>query len=372
MRSNTDDYRQLFLRDVPMMDVRAPVEFTKGAFPGVLNLPLMTDAERQQVGTCYKEQGQQAAIEMGHRLVNGAVKIERIAAWRAFAETHPEGYLYCFRGGLRSQITQQWLAEAGIEYPRVVGGYKALRRFLIDTLEDAVRDCPLALVAGLTGTGKTEVITALDSSIDLEGHAHHRGSSFGRRALAQPGQIDFENRIAIEMLKVRERGHETLVLEDEGRMVGSCSVPLPLYQAMLQAPLIWLEDSFENRVIRILQDYVIDMHGEYAALFPDDEEQAFAAFSEYLSGSLVRIRKRLGGERFQQLDELMVEALERQKRTGEVDEHRGWIEGLLKDYYDPMYAYQRSAKEERVVFSGDYEAVVGYLRERAIRPLHDR
>ena len=68
---NRDDYRAIFLNDVPMMDVRAPVEFAKGAFPGVVNLPLMNDAERQAVGTCYKQQGQQAAIELGHRLVAG-------------------------------------------------------------------------------------------------------------------------------------------------------------------------------------------------------------------------------------------------------------------------------------------------------------
>ena len=99
----------------------------------------MNDAERQKVGTCYKQQGQEAAIKLGHQLVNGAVKAERVAAWAAFARANPAGYLYCFRGGLRSQITQQWLKEeAGIEYPRVVGGYKAMRGFLLETTEQAM------------------------------------------------------------------------------------------------------------------------------------------------------------------------------------------------------------------------------------------
>ena len=62
MRGDTDNFAELFLDDVPMMDARAPVEFAKGAFPGVVNLPLMNDLERQKVGTCYKQQGQQAAI----------------------------------------------------------------------------------------------------------------------------------------------------------------------------------------------------------------------------------------------------------------------------------------------------------------------
>lgn len=366
MREDTEDYAQLFLNDVPMMDVRAPVEFAKGAFPGVINLPLMTDMERHKVGTCYKQHGQQAAISLGHRLVSGEFKAERIEAWSQFTRQHPDGYLYCFRGGLRSQLVQEWLSEAGFDYPRVRGGYKALRRFLIDTLDAAVRECSLTLVAGLTGTGKTDVISQLAGSIDLERHAHHRGSSFGRHATPQPGQIDFENALAIEVLRVRAAGFRHLVLEDEGRMVGSCSIPFELFQSMLSAPLVWLEEELPARVSRILRDYVSDMYVEHAALYPDEPEQAFAAFSEYLLGSLMRIRKRLGGERHQRLDELMRQALEFQQRTGDIDLHRAWIEGLLNEYYDPMYAYQRSAKEERVVFSGDQRAVVEYLRERTM------
>ena len=218
----------------------------------------------------------------------------------------------------------------------------------------------------MAGTGKTDVISQLDGSLDLERHAHHRGSSFGRHATPQPGQIDFENALAIELLKVRAAGYRNLVLEDEGRMVGSCSIPLELYQAMLRAPLVWLEEDLSERVSRILRDYVVDMHAEHALLYPDQPEQAFSAFTEYLLGSLLRIRKRLGGERHQRLDELMRQALAAQQRSGDVELHRAWIEGLLNEYYDPMYAYQRSAKEERVVFSGNQQAVVAYLRERTM------
>lgn len=363
MRDNIQEYQQLFLNAVPLMDVRAPVEFHKGALPAAINRPLMDDGERQQVGTCYKQAGQQAAIDLGNQLVCGEIKEQRIAQWADFARKYPEGYLYCFRGGLRSQIVQQWLSDAGIEYPRVVGGYKAMRRYLIDSLEAAVKTCPLTIVAGLTGTGKTEVIAALGNSLDLEGHAHHRGSSFGRHATAQPGQIDFENGLAIEALRVREAGYAQLVLEDEGRTVGSCTVPLGLYQSMQTAPLIWLEDSFDNRVGRILSDYVIDMQAEFTLLHADQPEQAFKAFAEHLIAGLSRIRKRLGGDRFQSLQAVMQEALDVQQKTADVQAHRAWIEGLLTHYYDPMYAYQRSGKDERVVFSGDQQAVVEYLRD---------
>ena len=364
MRDNTSDYRQLFLSGAPMMDARAPVEFAKGAFPGVLNLPLMDDAERQKVGTCYKQRGQQAAIELGHQLVSGAVKAERIAAWAAFAKANPEGYLYCFRGGLRSQIVQQWLKEeAGIDYPRVVGGYKAMRTFLLETTQQAVEQCDFILVGGMTGTGKTEVIDQLSNSVDLEGHANHRGSSFGKRATGQPAQIDFENALAIDFLRKRAGDMRQFVLEDEGRIIGKCSLPLELYNGMQAFPLVWLEDSLNGRVERILKDYVVDLSAEFIAL--SGEEEGFKAFAERLQQSLRNILKRLGGERYQRLSAIMDQALLEQAGTGNVDTHRGWIEALLVEYYDPMYGYQRENKAGRIEFVGEQAAVVEFLRARA-------
>ncbi|KTT12558.1 tRNA 2-selenouridine synthase [Pseudomonas oryzihabitans] len=361
-REDARDLRALFLSDIPLIDVRAPVEFAKGAFPQATNLPLMNDLERQRVGTRYKQQGQQAAVQLGHQLVSGTIKHERIQAWADFAQAHPEGYLYCFRGGLRSQISQEWLrSEAGVAYPRIVGGYKAMRTFLIETLQQALAECRFVIVGGMTGTGKTEVVAQLDNAVDLEGHANHRGSSFGKRATPQPGQIDFENRLAIDLLRRRHAGQAQFVLEDESRLVGRCSLPLELHQGMQQFPLVWLEDSRENRIERILRDYVIDLAAEFVALH--GQEQGFALFAEQLRKSLAGIAKRLGGERFQRLSAVLDAALQEQERSGDVAAHRGWIEGLLAEYYDPMYAYQRESKAARVIFSGDQAAVVDYLRQ---------
>ena len=131
MRDNSADYRDIFLNDRPLMDVRAPVEFLKGAFPQALNRPLMNDIERQKVGTCYKQQGQDAAIALGHQLVGGTVKAERIAAWAEFARANPDGYLYCFRGGLRSQITQ---LEKDQKRRATRAQRDVLDRFLLDLL----------------------------------------------------------------------------------------------------------------------------------------------------------------------------------------------------------------------------------------------
>ncbi|TLX60136.1 tRNA 2-selenouridine(34) synthase MnmH [Stutzerimonas nosocomialis] len=369
MRADISDFRQLFLDGAPLVDARAPVEFAKGAFPGAVNLPLMTDIERQKVGTCYKQHGQQAAIELGHKLVCGKTKAERIQGWADFARAHPDGYLYCFRGGLRSQLVQQWLRdEAGIEYPRVVGGYKAMRSFLMETLDSALAECRFLLVGGLTGTGKTEVIAQLANGLDLEGLANHRGSSFGKRATPQPSQIDFENALSITLLRLRAAGHSQFVMEDEARLVGRCSIPLPLFQGMQHYPVVWLEDSFEGRVERILKDYVIDLCAEF---IDEHGAEGFAAFAVRLQESLSNIHKRLGGERYQRLAMLMDQALAVQSRTGEVDLHRGWIEGLLREYYDPMYAFQRESKAQRIEFAGEQEAVVQYLRERAGQQIMD-
>ena len=362
-RDNSADYREIFLRDLPLMDVRAPVEFNKGAFPHTVNLPLMNDSERQRVGTCYTNKGQDAAIALGHELVCGDIKRERIEAWATFAHAHPEGFLYCFRGGLRSQISQQWLeAEAGIAYPRILGGYKAMRSFLIGEIESAVRDCSFVLVGGLTGTGKTEVLAELDNAVDLEGHANHRGSSFGKHASPQPAQIDFENTLAIDLLKRRAAGQGQFVLEDEGRLIGSCSLPLPLHEAMARYSLVWLEDDFDSRVERILGDYVVDLCAEFVAMH--GEQEGRDAFADRLRQSLANITKRLGLERYKALDAIMVEALREQAAGNGVDRHRDWIASLLRDYYDPMYAYQREKKAERIVFRGNKSEVIDYLKEK--------
>ena len=125
----------------------------------ISRVPLMDDLERQKVGTCYKQRGQQAAIELGHQLVSGELKAGRVAAWAEFARAHPDGYLYCFRGGLRSQLVQQWLKEAGIDYPRVLGGYKAMRSFLIETIEQAGLNPPFLCRGGACGQCETHVVS---------------------------------------------------------------------------------------------------------------------------------------------------------------------------------------------------------------------
>ncbi len=359
-RPDTDDYLSLFLNDVPLMDVRAPVEFAKGSFPSAENAPLMNDEERHRVGICYKEKGQDKAIELGHQLVSGDIKAQRIEAWKRFVARHPEGYLFCFRGGLRSRLTQQWIKDAGIDYPLVKGGYKALRRFLIDSLDERIRKDEFIVLSGRTGTGKTRVLQQLPNPVDLERLANHRGSSFGRQVTPQPSQIDFENRLAIALLKAHHRVGGPVYLEDESRLIGRCALPESLRLRMAEAPLLILEQPMAERVAIIRKDYVEDMHADYVKR--DGEAAGWQNFRDYLLSAIDRIRKRLGGARHQQLRSLMAQALERQETQGDLHGHDAWIEALLNDYYDPMYDYQLSQKQGRILVRGGPEVIVAHTR----------
>ncbi len=360
-RPDTDDYRQLFLDDAPMMDMRAPAEFAHGAFPSAQSLPLMTDEERAQVGICYKHEGQAAAIELGHKLVAGETREQRLGEWLAFARAHPNGYLYCFRGGLRSQTVQQWLRDAGVDYPLVLGGYKAMRRFLIDELGRAVAAADLVLIGGRTGVGKTRVIERLDRAVDLEGLARHRGSAFGQLLDPQPSQIDFENALSIALLKQLADGDHRLYLEDEGRLIGRVSLPDVLRERMAIAPLAIVEEPIERRVEAVLDDYVVDLGERYARRHGDEGAELHR---KKLQDDLLRIRKRLGGALQQSVSAMMDAAFDRQAGTGSLDGHREWIRVLLQDYYDPMYDYQLSRRAGERLFSGDRDAVVEWAKER--------
>lgn len=364
-RGDTADFARLFLDDIPLLDTRAPGEFAHGAFPCATSLPLMSDEERAAVGTCYKQQGQDAAIRLGHELVSGATREARLQQWRDFAAAHPEGYLYCFRGGLRSQIVQQWLAEAGVDYPRITGGYKAMRRFLLDTLEDRVQSSEFILVAGATGSGKTRLIEALPRSVDLEGLAHHRGSAFGHLLESQPSQIDFENALAIALLKLRAPG--PIFLEDEGRLIGRLSLPETLRERMAAAPLLVLEYPLEDRIDVVLEDYIVDLGGRFAAAYGAEGP---ARHRERLLNDLYRTRKRLGGERYQHIAALMAAAFDQQEQQGDPSLHRAWIGRLLEDYYDPMYRYQLSQRDGERLCTGDRTQLHEFVLQELLHDAH--
>lgn len=356
------EFTRLFLEGRPLIDVRAPIEFTKGAFPCAVNLPLMKDSEREKVGTRYKQHGQESAIKLGHSLVNGMVKEQRVAAWRKAIEANPQSYLYCFRGGLRSQLSQQWIKEAGLEIPYIQGGYKAMRQFLIQTVESAADNQPMLILSGRTGCGKTEFLQLRDEAVDLEQLANHRGSSFGKNLDPQPSQINFENQLAIALLHHDAKQHSTLLLEDESFLIGRSALPKPFYNGMQSASIALLEEDNEPRLQRLLNDYVHIRHSDLVERL--GEEEGFNAFRDYLNASLNGISKRLGGKLLQELLDLVANALDHQVSQNDTSQHLEWISQLLSRYYDPMYDYQLAQKQQRVIFQGDHKSMHEWLDSR--------
>jgi tRNA 2-selenouridine synthase len=331
---NDPELKKLFLASTPLIDVRAPIEFQEGSLPHSINLPIMNDKERTLVGTCYKEYGQAAAIKLGHELVNGNIKQERIQLWENYLKAHPETQIFCFRGGLRSQITCQWLKEVGIERQPIQGGYKKMRRFFLSQVEEAPL-LPLLRLSGLTGSGKTQALKQFENSIDLEKLASHRGSAFGENGI-QSSQIRFESELALDLMKAED----FIMVEDESAVIGKLTIPRRFYQHMRNSPLIILKCDEETRIKNIFSEYVA----------PSD-------FSS-MHHSLSRIAKRLGGVRFKEVEEELKRAFERPKT---VDSHSGWIQALLRYYYDPFYEKDLKRQPGQILFEGTTQEIVEFI-----------
>ena len=301
------------------------------------------------MGTAYKQEGEQAALALGHQLVSGAVRESRIEAWCDFVAQHPDAYLACWRGGARSAIVQTWLAARSVDIPRVPGGYKALRRRCIEVLDQAPLERKTWIVlGGRTGTAKTVLIRVLDNAIDLEGAANHRGSAFGSRPEGQPALATFENTLAVKYLEYRRtHRHQPLILEDESRTIGRLALPESWHRHMQICPVVLIEAGLEERVAHIRQEYIHDV------CLPHDQLQ------RHYQAALQRIARRLGGARYQQLQKLLADAFE---GSGS---HESWISTLLTEYYDPMYDYQLKHKNHRIRFRGDFATVRQYLESMA-------
>lgn len=356
----TADYHGVVTEALPLIDVRAPVEFAAGTFPTAVNLPILDDEDRHMVGLCYKQRGKDAAFELAFKRVSGEVREQRIAAWRDFYHCHPNALLYCFRGGMRSKTAQEWLGQAaGREVVRLQGGYKAFRRFLIDALQPESITAQPVILGGRTGTGKTLLLQHLANSIDLEAIAHHRGSAFGCHLSPQPTQIDFENRLAYSLIQHAHRGHRYIILEDEGSYIGARYIPHELARFFKQDSMVLLECELAERLEITFKEYVIDAQFEYKQMY--GPQKGVEQWLEFMRSRMYRIRKRLGGERLARVSRLIDDAHRLQQTTGDVSAHKHWIELLLTEYYDPMYDYQIEKSGRRILFRGSFEEVRNYL-----------
>ncbi|MDY0232888.1 MAG: tRNA 2-selenouridine(34) synthase MnmH [Sulfurimonas sp.] len=349
----SSDFKSIVLNSTPLIDVRAPIEFEKGTFVHAINLPLINDKERHEIGICYKKYGNNEAVKLGHKLVSGAVKEERVNAWLDFIKQNPDAKLFCFRGGQRSKISQEWLKSAGCDITRLKGGYKAFRNYLLEQTEESCTRFKPIILGGHTGSGKTILLKTLQNSIDLEGLANHRGSSFGKKITPQPSQIDFENSLAYELIQKLDKGFKNLVFEDEGNRVGRLFIPKNLAKHISQAPLLILQTPIEERIEITFAEYVVEAQKMYTS----DLKQ----WKSEMLGAMHRIERRLGSQRHTEVCKSFEGAFTEQMRSGSLEAHKEWIKTLLSDYYDPMYDYQIQKRSKQVEFRGSSKEILKYL-----------
>jgi len=282
---------------------------------GAIAFPLFSDGERAQVGLCYKQQGRDAAVELGFDLA-GPRCGELIRAAKALAPDR-RLRLHCWRGGMRSGGMAWILEMAGFQVTLLAGGYKAYRRWVHQVLATPK---PLVVLGGMTGTAKTLILRELaalgEPILDLEALANHRGSSFGGLGLPpQPSTEQYENRIADQWVELGS--DRPIWIEAESRRVGTCRIPDALFLAMEAAPTLELGRSLEERL-----DLLVDLYGHA------DRQDLIAATQ--------RIGKRLGGQRTQAAIAAIAEGDLRSACA------------IILDYYDRAYRYDLARRQKTI------------------------
>lgn len=238
-----------------VIDVRTPAEFAEDHLPGAVNLPVLSNAERIEVGTVYKQESQLRARRIGAAYVARNVAEHLTTA----LEDKPKNFhplLYCWRGGMRSNAMAMILSQVGWRTGVLKGGYKTWRREVVSALRDDETPLNIILLDGQTGTAKTEVLRRLSGfdvqTVDLEALVNHRGSVFGA-AGAQPSQKLFESRLWAH-LRTFDLARPVLV-EAESNRIGRCEIPKRLWNSMRCAPRVTLTAPVNQRAGFLLTAY---------------------------------------------------------------------------------------------------------------------
>jgi tRNA 2-selenouridine synthase len=267
-----------------IIDVRSPSEYNHAHIPGAISLPLFDNEQRAIVGTTYKKQSREDAIKIalpmfGTKMLSMVEEIEKQV--QDFQEKNdgnkPILFVHCWRGGMRSAAVAWLLDLYGYKVAQLIGGYKAYRNWVIAQYSFPYQ---IKVLGGYTGSGKTEILHALQSMgeniIDLEGLAKHKGSSFGALGQeSQPSQEMFENLLGIALYNMNDKT-ACLWVEDESQRIGTVMVPIIFFNLMRDSDCYFLQIPFEERL-----HFIMNQYGVFS------KEDLFAA--------TLRIQKRLGG-----------------------------------------------------------------------------
>ena len=309
------------LRSSIIIDVRSPAEFEHAHIPSALNIPLFDNEQRAMIGTTYKKQSREAAIKAGLPLFGNKMlpMIESVEAWIKDRQkendvSKPTIYVHCWRGGMRSAAVAWLLDLYGYKVIQLTGGYKAYRNWV---LAQFTIPYSLKVVGGYTGSGKTEILHALQEKnyavIDLEGLAHHKGSAYGAIGqLPQPSQEMFENILAEKLLEVNKK-QKSIWIEDESQRIGTVLIPTPLFHLMRSSTCYFMTIPFEQRL-----NFIVEGYGSF------DQKSLIEA--------TMRIQKRLGGLETKTAVDLIT--------AGALKE----AFSILLKYYDKWY--EKNAKNE--------------------------
>ena len=318
---NTDPETLAVFDDI--IDVRSPAEFHEDHIPGAINLPVLSDEERAEVGTIYKQESRFLARRVGaaHVARNVARHLEITLADKS------AGYrplLYCWRGGMRSNAMATILDQVGWRTGVLKGGYKSWRRSVVSGLRDSNAPLNVILLDGQTGTAKSEILGRLAAlgvqTLDLESLAAHRGSVFGGLdTKKQPGQKFFESQLW-HALRLIDHNRPILV-EAESNRIGRCEVPQRLWQSMIAAPRIIVSSKAKNRA-----DYLV---GAYADITRN---------SDKINAAIDRLAPYQSKEQLTTWRELAA-----------AEDYGALAASLMQDHYDPLYDRSRARRSDKTL-----------------------
>lgn len=310
-------------KTIVTIDVRSPSEFADATIPGSLNIPLFDDAERAEVGTTYKQVSVQAAMDKGLELVSA--KLPDFI--KTFREIKEPKVVFCWRGGMRSRTTATVLSLMGIRVHRLTGGFRAYRRWVVETLETFELSPPSIVLLGHTGTGKTAILRQLAGEgypvLDLEGMAGHRGSIFGHVGVESRNQKSFESFLLTDMLRLQQSPY--VLIEGESKRIGKAVLPEMIMKKKEEGTQLYIRLPIEERVRHIIEEYR-----------PKEHKQ------ELIQG-FMRIKGRLHTP-------IAKEIL----TSLETDRFDTAVRLLLEHYYDPRYEHSMDQYgQERIVIEAD-------------------